>query len=89
MRTWRARSRTGAAIRKLLGLAPTTKVVYSSDASQIPELFWLAARWGRRGLATVLDELIASGALDRDEALSVGRGVLGGTAAGIYGLRWP
>ena len=31
------------------GLAPSTKVVYSSDASQIPELFWLAARWGGAG----------------------------------------
>src|SRR4030095_8674358 len=60
-------------LRQLLGLAPSTKVVYSSDASQIPELFWLAARWGRRGLATVLDELIALGALDADEAIAGGR----------------
>jgi uncharacterized protein len=59
-------------------------VVYSSDASQIPELFWLAARWGRRGLATVLDELIAFGALDGDEAPAVARRVLGGNAPGIY-----
>jgi hypothetical protein len=65
------------------------KVVYSSGASQIPELFWLAARWGRRGLATVLDELIAFGALDGDEAPAVARRVLGGNAAGIYGLPWP
>ena len=78
-----------AMLRQLLGLAPTTKVLYSSDASQIPELFWLAARWGRRGLATVLDELSAHGALDADEALAVGRRVLGGNAAGVYGLRWP
>jgi predicted TIM-barrel fold metal-dependent hydrolase len=77
-----------AMLRQLLGLAPSTKVVYSSDASQIPELFWLAARWGRRGLATVLDELITLGALGGDEALAVGRRVLGGNAAGIYGLPW-
>ena len=76
-------------LRQLLGLAPSTKVVYSSDASQIPELFWLAARWGRRGLGTVLDELMALGALDGGEALAVGQRVLGGNAAGIYGLPWP
>ena len=78
-----------AMLRQLLGLAPTTKVLYSSDASQIPELFWLAARWGRRGLATVLEELSALGALDADEELAVGRRVLGGNAAGVYGLPWP
>ena len=76
-------------LRQLLALAPTSKVVYSSDASQIPELFWLAARWGRRALATVLDELIALRALSTEEALAVGRRVLGGNAAGIYGLPWP
>jgi hypothetical protein len=76
-------------LRQLLGLAPSSKVVYSSDASQIPELFWLAARLGRRGLGTVLDELIALGALHDGEALAVGRRVLGGNAARIYGLSWP
>ena len=76
-------------LRQLLGVTPTSKVVYSSDASQIPELFWLAARWGRRGLATVLDELITLGALDGDEALAVARRVLGANAAAIYGLAWP
>src|SRR5207244_2461781 len=30
--------------RQLLGLTPASKIVYSSDASQIPELYWLAAR---------------------------------------------
>ena len=78
-----------AMLRQLLGLAPSTKVVYSSDASQIPELFWLAARWGRRGLGTVLDELVALGAVDSGAALAVARKVLGENAAAIYGLPWP
>lgn len=76
-------------LRQLFGLTPTSKIVYSSDASQIPELFWLAARWGRRGLGTVVDELVALGALDSSEALAVGRRVLGENAAGIYGVAWP
>ena len=78
-----------AMLRELFTLTPTSKIVYSSDASRIPELYWLAARWARRGLALVLDELRAQDALDRDEALAVARQILGGNAAGIYGLSWP
>jgi len=37
----------------------------------------------------VLDELIALGALDDDEAIAVGRRVLGRNAAALYGLPWP
>jgi hypothetical protein len=37
----------------------------------------------------VLDELIALGALDSDEAIAVGRRVLGENAAALYGLPWP
>ena len=78
-----------AVLRQLLGLTPSSKIVYSSDASQIPELYWLAARWARRGLATVLGELRAQGALDEKEALAVAEQVLGGNAAGVYGVPWP
>lgn len=78
-----------AVLRQLLGLAPTSKVVYSSDASQIAELYWLAARWGRWGLGVVLDELVELGALGRDEALAAARQILGGNAARVYGVPWP
>jgi predicted TIM-barrel fold metal-dependent hydrolase len=76
-------------LRQLLGLTPATKILYSSDASQIPELFWLAARWGRRGLGVVLDELVALGALTTDEAQASARQILGANAARVYGVSWP
>ena len=77
-----------AVFRQMLSLTPASKIVYSSDASQIPELYWLAARWGRWGLGVVLDELAALGALRNDEALGTARLILGGNAARLYGVPW-
>ena len=74
--------------RQMLSLTPASKIVYSSDASQIPELYWLAARWGRWGLGVVLDELVALGALRNDEAQGTARLILGGNAARLYGVPW-
>jgi hypothetical protein len=76
-------------LRALLALTPMSKILYSSDASQIPELFWLSARWGRWGLGVVLDELVTLGALTTDEALAAARRILGGTAAKLYDVPWP
>jgi hypothetical protein len=81
-----------AVLRQLLALAPTSKVLYSSDASSIPEIFWLAARWGRRALGVVLDELMGLGAVSPTEALGIARQILGGNAARLYGVMadvWP
>jgi len=77
-----------AVLRDLLNLTPTGKILYSSDASAIPELFWLAARWGRWGLGVVLDELVALRALRTDEALMAARRILGGNASRVYGVPW-
>ncbi len=70
--------------RQAFSLAPTSKVLFSTDAYSIPEIFWLAARWGRWGLAQVLDELIALGAFNRGEALDAARQILGGNSAKLY-----
>jgi hypothetical protein len=72
--------------RQALSLTPLTKILFSTDAYSIPEIFWLAARWGRWGLGVVLDELIALGAFSQDEALEAARQVLGANAAGLYGV---
>jgi len=78
-----------ALLRDAFALAPTSKLLFSTDAYSIPDIFWIAARWGRRGLATVLGEMIELGALASDEALGIAGDVLGGNAARLYGLPWP
>ena len=38
--------------RELLGLAPASKLLFSTDASLVPELYWVGARVGRRALGS-------------------------------------
>lgn len=78
-----------ALLRDALALAPTSKLLFSTDAYSIPDIFWIAARWGRWGLGVVLQEMIGLGALAVDEALEVAGQILGGNAARLYGLPWP
>ena len=70
--------------RQALSLTPVSKVLFSTDAYSLPEIYWLAARWGRRGLAQVLDELIALGAFTRDEALDAADRILHGNSEKLY-----
>jgi hypothetical protein len=76
-----------AVCRQALSLTPVTKVLFSTDAYSIPEIFWLAARWGRWGLSVVLDELIGLGAFTHAEALAAARQILNGNAARLYGVK--
>ena len=75
------------AMAQLLELGPASKVLYSSDAHHVPELFYLAARRGRAALGRVLDGAIRDGDLTAREAERVARGVLRDNAALVY--RWP
>ena len=78
-----------ALLRDALALAPTSKLLFSTDAYSLPDIFWIAARWGRWGLALVLGEMVDLGALATDEAHDIARHILGGNAARLYGLPWP
>ena len=73
-------------IRALLELAPTTKLLYSSDAHLFPEQFYLAAKWGRRLLGECLEGAVRDGDLSAAEADAVAEAVLRGNARAVYRL---
>ena len=52
----------------------------------MPEIFWLAARWGRWGLGRVLEEFISDSFLNVGEAEATAEAILGGTARRVYGV---
>jgi hypothetical protein len=72
--------------RELLGLAPASKLLFSTDASLVPELYWVGARAGRRALGRVLDEHIAEGAIDEEVALDWAERILWRNSEAVYGL---
>jgi len=73
--------------RQALSLTPISKIAFSTDAYSIPDIFWLAAHWGRRGLALVLDELMALGAFTREEVLDAAHQILHGNAEKLYEVK--
>lgn len=71
-------------LRQLLELSPTTKLMYSSDAYNIPELYYLGSKWGREILKQVLEESIKDGDLTVNEAEDIAREMLSENARGLY-----
>jgi len=72
--------------RELIGLAPASKLLFSTDASLVPELYWVGARVGRRALARVLDEHVAEGTLDEPTALDWAERMLWRNSEAVYSL---
>ena len=71
-------------LQQLLELTPTTKLLYSSDAHMVPELFYLGAKWGREALAQVLEEAISDGDLTAAEAETAAERILLENAQELY-----
>jgi predicted TIM-barrel fold metal-dependent hydrolase len=76
----------GRAMREALGLCPTSKLLYASDASRYPEVFFVAASAHRDALADALGELIDRGVMDTATAANAGRQVLADNAKRVYHL---
>ena len=73
--------------RQALSLTATSKILFSTDAYSLPDIYWLAARWGRWGLAQVLDELMEMGAFTQDEAFEAADQILHGNAERLYEVK--
>ena len=74
-------ARPTEAVREALELAPVSKLLYASDASRAPELYYVAAKWWREALAVVLADELESA-----EAEDAGRRILRENALELYGL---
>lgn len=74
------------AVAMLFELAPTSKVLYSSDAHIVPELYYVCAKWGRQVLGDVLERAVAEGDLTAGQAEDAAEAVLRGNARQLY--RW-
>jgi predicted TIM-barrel fold metal-dependent hydrolase len=74
------------ALEEALGLCPTSKLLYATDASRFPEVYLVAAGLQREALAGALGRLINAGWLMQSEAVHVGRQVLSDNARRIYRL---
>ncbi len=72
--------------RQALSVAPASKLMYSSDGINIPEMHWAGAIRGRSVLAQVLQEMIDADELDELQAFSLAQDVLHDNAYKVYRL---
>lgn len=55
------------ALREILGFTPLNKILFATDAFAIPEIFWLAVKWGRNSINNELSYLYKSNLLNYHE----------------------
>jgi hypothetical protein len=77
------------AMAETLGLCPWSKLLYASDASRLPEVYFVAAVLHREALAEAFGECVRLGILDPAGAVEAGRRVLVGNAMRLYGVGAP
>jgi predicted TIM-barrel fold metal-dependent hydrolase len=73
-------------IGEFLELAPFDRVLYSSDAYGLPELYLVGAAQFRHSLARLLGEFVADGAFGFDDAVRLAEAIGAGNAVRLYGL---
>jgi hypothetical protein len=73
-----------AMLGEILGMTPISKVLFATDAFTMPEIYWLAARWGRWGLSRTLESFVSDGFLAQQEVRPAAQAILGGNARRLY-----
>ncbi|MFD9206167.1 amidohydrolase family protein [Streptomyces sioyaensis] len=79
-------SRAAAVLAEFLELAPFGKLLFSTDAYGLPELYVVGSALFRTALAAVLGDWTASGAWSADDARRVGAMIAADNARRVYGL---
>jgi predicted TIM-barrel fold metal-dependent hydrolase len=79
-------ARAPAVLAEILELAPFGKLLFSSGASALPELYVVAARVFTDALARVLGGWVADGAWALGDAQRVAEMIASGNARRVYGL---
>jgi predicted TIM-barrel fold metal-dependent hydrolase len=77
---------SSARFAEALELAPSSKVLFATDAHSIPELFYLGALHGRQALAGCLEWMVDKEYLTWDEAETTAHQILWQNAETVYGL---
>lgn len=72
--------------RQALGVAPASKLMFSTDSVNIPEMHLVGAMRGRDIIGRVLDELIDADEIDQEQAYRIAQLILRDTARTIYKL---
>ena len=80
-------ARAGAVLAEMLELAPFGKVLFSTDAYGLPELYVVGARLFREALTGLLTHWVAEGAWSRRDARRVAALLGAGHAAGTLASR--
>ena len=74
----------GRAIEESMGLAPTTKILYASDAWGVPDIIYLGSLHSRKVLTGVLNRWIEQGWIDEREARNTALNILQLNAKKLY-----
>jgi uncharacterized protein len=72
--------------RQALGAAPASKLMFSTDGINVPEMHWAGALRGRSIIGQVLDELIDADEIDQEQAYHLAQLILRDTAHTVYKL---
>jgi hypothetical protein len=71
---------------EIMEAVPLSKILFGSDTYNLPELYWLAVRWGKRFLSQALAIYVDQGMLTSTEAIDAARMILHGNNRRAYNL---
>ncbi len=76
-------------LMEILEIAPSSKIMYGSDGFNIPELFWLSVKVGKRILQRCFERFLQERIFDEDEINQKARRILFANANELYRVGLP